>query len=83
MKSIKEIEYGILAQTVEHLTFNQVVRGSNPRCLMQKEASHRSVVLFFLQLVLGNRTPDNVVGRGARGPVDLGFARTVAERRRP
>jgi hypothetical protein len=28
--------YGILAQLVEHLTFNQVVRGSNPRCLMRK-----------------------------------------------
>ena len=27
--------YGILAQLVEHLTFNQVVRGSNPRCLIQ------------------------------------------------
>ena len=26
--------YGILAQLVEHLTFNQVVRGSNPRCLI-------------------------------------------------
>ena len=25
--------HGILAQLVEHLTFNQVVRGSNPRCL--------------------------------------------------
>ena len=25
---------GVLAQSVEHLTFNQVVRGSNPRCLM-------------------------------------------------
>ena len=25
---------GILAQSVEHLTFNQVVRGSNPRCLI-------------------------------------------------
>ena len=24
--------YGALAQLVEHLTFNQVVRGSNPRC---------------------------------------------------
>ena len=24
---------GVLAQSVEHLTFNQVVRGSNPRCL--------------------------------------------------
>ncbi len=27
-------ENGILAQLVEHLTFNQVVRGSNPRCLI-------------------------------------------------
>ena len=27
--------YGILAQLVEHLTFNQVVRGSNPRCLIK------------------------------------------------
>ena len=26
------IFYGALAQSVEHLTFNQVVRGSNPRC---------------------------------------------------
>ncbi len=31
--------YGVLAQSVEHLTFNQVVRGSNPRCLIKKEAS--------------------------------------------
>ena len=29
--------YGILAQSVEHLTFNQVVRGSNPRTLMMEE----------------------------------------------
>ena len=28
---------GILAQSVEHLTFNQVVRGSNPRCLTQRK----------------------------------------------
>ena len=28
-------EYGPLAQSVEHLTFNQVVGGSNPPCLMQ------------------------------------------------
>ena len=27
---------GVLAQSVEHLTFNQVVRGSNPRCLTKK-----------------------------------------------
>ena len=29
-------KYGVLAQSVEHLTFNQVVRGSNPRCLILK-----------------------------------------------
>ena len=28
------VSYGVLAQSVEHLTFNQVVRGSNPRCLI-------------------------------------------------
>ena len=28
--------YGVLAQSVEHLTFNQVVRGSNPRCFTLK-----------------------------------------------
>ena len=27
------IQFGILAQLVEHLTFNQVVGGSNPPCL--------------------------------------------------
>ena len=27
------VKYGVLAQSVEHLTFNQVVRGSNPRTL--------------------------------------------------
>ena len=35
---------GILAQLVEHLTFNQVVRGSNPRCLM--------VITRFVTLVI-------------------------------
>ncbi len=28
------LHYEILAQSVEHLTFNQGVRGSNPRCLI-------------------------------------------------
>ena len=28
--------YGVLAQSVEHLTFNQVVPGSNPGCLTGK-----------------------------------------------
>ena len=31
------IVYGPLAQVVEHLTFNQVVRGSSPRWLTRKE----------------------------------------------
>ena len=30
------MKYGILAQVVEHLTFNQVVGGSNPPCLINK-----------------------------------------------
>ena len=52
-------EYGILAQAVEHLTFNQVVRGSNPRCLIFKKV--RSVefsALFFVfrnSLILGSK----------------------------
>ena len=29
-------QVGTLAQVVEHLTFNQVVRGSSPRCLISK-----------------------------------------------
>ena len=33
-KSNEIIEYGRVAQLVEHLTFNQVVRGSNPRTLI-------------------------------------------------
>ena len=30
---VKVYNYGALAQSVEHLTFNQVVGGSNPPCL--------------------------------------------------
>ena len=42
--------YGILAQLVEHLTFNQVVRGSNPRCLIRKrlEVLRNQHFRFFL-----------------------------------
>ena len=39
--------YGILAQVVEHLTFNQVVGGSNPPCLIAK-STQQSVECFFL-----------------------------------
>ena len=31
------MKYGRVAQVVEHLTFNQVVRGSNPRTLSSSE----------------------------------------------
>ena len=31
------MKYGRVAQVVEHLTFNQVVRGSNPRTLTNEE----------------------------------------------
>ena len=42
--------YGILAQVVEHLTFNQVVRGSNPRCLIKKTSR---IETFFLMQDIG------------------------------
>ena len=41
MGSQKTKEYGALAQSVEHLTFNQVVRGSNPRCFIQTKRISR------------------------------------------
>ena len=47
--------YGILAQLVEHLTFNQVVRGSNPRCLIQKISICLSY--FFLYRKLRSNIP--------------------------
>ena len=40
--------YGILAQLVEHLTFNQVVRGSNPRCLIEEVL--RTSTSFFMKI---------------------------------
>ena len=39
------IKYGCVAQLVEHLTFNQVVPGSNPGTLTKKNA----VAFFFLR----------------------------------
>ena len=42
---IKVQTYGPLAQAVEHLTFNQVVRGSSPRCLTRDQSS---LVSFFI-----------------------------------
>ena len=73
---------GALAQVVEHLTFNQVVRGSNPRCLIRKrKPSLVRVVVFFFYWYIVNWIPDNVVDRGARRPGDVCSARTEAERR--
>ena len=47
--------YGILAQVVEHLTFNQVVRGSNPRCLISvKEAVPWTVFFVFRRMEESN-----------------------------
>ena len=40
------IKYGALAQSVEHLTFNQVVRGSNPRCFTKKNVGNQRSFLF-------------------------------------
>ena len=40
--------YGILAQSVEHLTFNQVVRGSSPRCLIQTKTELIGFLFFVL-----------------------------------
>ena len=42
---------GILAQSVEHLTFNQVVRGSNPRCLINKDRIAERYGLFSIQKI--------------------------------
>ena len=37
-------KYGALAQSVEHLTFNQVVRGSNPRCFTTEKRCKSSKI---------------------------------------
>ena len=43
-------EYGRVAQVVEHLTFNQVVRGSNPRTLIF-HVGDQSPALFVLEKI--------------------------------
>ncbi len=48
--------YGILAQSVEHLTFNQVVRGSNPRCLISfKTAENIDFIMFSAVFVYAGK----------------------------
>ena len=44
------IKYGVLAQSVEHLTFNQVVRGSNPRCFISGNLNHRFPLFYFSEV---------------------------------
>ena len=45
--------YGRVAQVVEHLTFNQVVRGSNPRTLMKETAQFYDYgIVLFLYVVI-------------------------------
>ena len=39
---------GILAQVVEHLTFNQVVPGSSPGCLMEEKKIMMGDLLFCI-----------------------------------
>ena len=52
------MKYGRVAQVVEHLTFNQVVRGSNPRTLTMKNSRKRCICavswLFFIYLTVDN-----------------------------
>ena len=55
-----KIKYGILAQLVEHLTFNQVVRGSNPRCLIR--ITKTSLVRVGFLLSLGTARDEKPVG---------------------
>ena len=57
---------GILAQLVEHLTFNQVVRGSNPRCLIRGGASLRKFRFSFFIPAHGERKTE-IGGHGGIG----------------
>ena len=41
------VYYGRVAQVVEHLTFNQVVRGSNPRTLMSRKEMISGLIIQF------------------------------------
>ena len=56
--------YGILAQLVEHLTFNQVVRGSNPDVsLTVKSVIHMNDVFFVRKNICKAAINAGVVGR--------------------
>ena len=51
MVRIHLAQYGALAQSVEHLTFNQVVRGSNPRCFILNGIMRKHGAFLFLKTV--------------------------------
>ena len=66
------IFHGALAQSVEHLTFNQVVRGSNPRCFIKKrkkwlksnnkDFSHFCMVwLFSIEILFSTGKENHVI----------------------
>ena len=65
---VEVLYYGALAQSVEHLTFNQVVRGSNPRCLMKMRSRHTgdSVAVFC---VIGNSKEFSITQKGTNVPM--------------
>ena len=48
--------YGLLAQVVEHLTFNQVVPGSSPGWLMKRKTAANKILrqFFFFRILLIN-----------------------------
>ncbi len=58
------VKYGVLAQSVEHLTFNQVVRGSNPRCLITKTHCRRDVSFY----IMGNSLEFSITQKGTNVP---------------
>ena len=49
----RERKYGRVAQVVEHLTFNQVVRGSNPRTLTGFKITGEFILRLFFILQKG------------------------------
>ena len=52
------IESGCVAQVVEHLTFNQVVRGSNPRTLSLESYGYADVAELADALDLGSSSSE-------------------------
>lgn len=67
--------YGRVAQVVEHLTFNQVVRGSNPRTLMKNSGkSLDKVFRCFCKYINYYLTKSSLM----RKLLSAGFIRSVA-----